>query len=93
MAMGHDAHAGLHALPGIHRYHRCAHDRLDLRADGRTPLQYHLACVVTFADHAHHLAVFDHRQCADVFLGHHAQGLEHHLIGPDGMHLLVLHGF
>ena len=72
--------------------HRRAHDRADRRTDGRTALEDHLARIVALADHPYHLAMVHHQQRADVLFRHQAQGVEHHLVRSDGVHLLVLLG-
>jgi len=90
VAVGHQRHAGLDALLRLGGDHRRAHDGADRRAHRRTALQHYLACIVTFADDAHQLAVVNHRQGTHVVLGHGLEEFQHRGFGRDGVHVLVL---
>ncbi|MNL60179.1 hypothetical protein D3C87_1839700 [compost metagenome] len=53
-------------------------------------MQHQFARIVPFADDAQHFIILHHQQGADVFLGHLHQRFEHHVIGFDLVHFLIL---
>ena len=53
-------------------------------------MQHQFARVVAFADDAQHLVIVHHQQGTDVFFSHLHQRFEHHVIGFDLVHFLVL---